>query len=416
MRRLSIVVAFALIALAAAQEKESFLERLGGWVIREGWPFAPASPPVPQSGGAANAVNALGFKLLGKARGEAGQDNVVYSPLSISSAFALVYFGAEGSTKSQLESVFGFQERSVPDQLINKAESFGEGSNGEVTIANRAYIANEVQVKSSYTNAVRRNNLRSIDFSGNPEGSRQEINGFVGRVTRQLIPEVLPGDFVTSQTRFVVVNAVYFKGTWQETFPKENTFTEKFRGANGEQDVEFMAFSSPQKFNTRPLPSLESWILELPYVGKRFSMFVILPNEDDGWRNVESKLSGMNYADLFKYDEVSTSLVNLPKFSLEVEMKNLKQHVIELGAPDVFSGAADMSGITDSERLPLTDAVHVVKIRVDEEGTEAAAATALASSRTGYTGNEFIVDHPFLFFVVDKRDGAIFFQGTVTSI
>ncbi|GMH44344.1 hypothetical protein BSKO_12278 [Bryopsis sp. KO-2023] len=382
---------------------------------------SPVLPPTPAPVGSTSAaVNDFGFDVLRELRKGMPAENVVFSPFSISSAFSLLYFGTKGATRTEIEQAFGFQNGVVPRALLETARRFGgnatPSSGPTVNIANRAYIDDGFRVLDSYRTAVGTDAFRVVDFA-NAMASKDEINDFVDMLTRGLIKDLIPDGFITPSTQAVLVNAIYFKAMWVKAFNKDDTRKSEFRGTGGSSMTDFMSIRG-ETFPTKNVPQLDGRMLQLPYEGDRFSMFILLPNTDGGFSKAEAGLtSSLN---LFKnLTPTKFALVKIPKWELEQSMKMLKNYLMALGVKAAFSGQADLSGLSDVGSLSVSDVVHRAKIIVDEEGTEAAAATAIGIVRTslpvGPPPPQFVADHPFLFFIVDTKAGDVFFQGTVTS-
>ncbi|GMH36842.1 hypothetical protein BSKO_04715 [Bryopsis sp. KO-2023] len=361
----------------------------------------------------ASAVNDLGLKLLAQARKSDKKGNLVFSPLSLSAAFSLLHFGAKGEAKKNLDWVFGFQDGIVPGLIKAKAEEYKYNGDQSVALANRAFFQEDIPIKSSYKNAVGESNIDKLNFSKNPEGSREAINLYVAATTNGLIKEGVPPGAIDSSTVFALVNAVFFQGAWESPFDKKNTVTGKFRGTKGPQDVEYMGDEGSIDILWRNVPELNAQAMELPYAGGQFSMFIVLPDTENGWIAAEKNLARVLTKGLLFNGATSkpVSKLKIPKFDLDGQLPNLKQHLQDMGLQSLFSGA-DLSGIS-GKPLSLSEIVHKAKVKIDEEGTTAAAVSSALFQKSILT-DEFVVDRPFLFFIVEKTEGTIWFQGTVT--
>lgn len=373
------------------------------------------APPENEAPPISEAVNRFGFELLAEYRLRHPNDNVVFSPVSISAALSLVYFGSAGQTKDELEAVLGFTKGVVPDKLRTKANAVNPNRES-VAIANRAFFAEGLQIQNSFVDAVGEVNVQTLNFEQDPDAATNRINGFVADKTRGLIPDMLSDGDVNAATRMVLVNAVYFKGAWKKKFDPKLTRKEEFRGVDGPVQTDFMEFEDEEaELMVKDLPELDSLMVEFPYDDPRFAMYIVLPHLDDGWRFAEEKLLEVD-AEFFNTGLFPETLyVSLPKWEQDSVLEDVKDMLVELGLENCFAGA-DLSRITENdEGLAVSNVVHKARIQVSEEGTEAAAATGGIAARSGY-GGEFIVDHPFLYFVIDKSDNTVFFQGTVTKL
>ncbi|GMH37153.1 hypothetical protein BSKO_05026 [Bryopsis sp. KO-2023] len=364
----------------------------------------------------AAAVNQLAFELLEEYRQYRPHGNVVFSPITISSAFAMVYAGSRGQTKAELEDVFQFEDE-VFLALKTKANVAG-GKTATTNFAARTFIDSSLQVNPSYAQAIGRDRVATLDFATDTEGAKDAINAFVDEETEGLIPKIVDDTDDLSATRMAIVSAIYFKGQWKYAFDRSLTKKKGFTAADGvTQMVDFMGMKEFQTFRYKNVEELLRMI-ELPYKGSKFSMFLMLPDEADGWREAERKLPTLGPRFFAKETlRADFFVVEMPKWEMQMEFDGLKIVLKNLGVRDAFSASADLSGISE-EFLFLTDVVHMAKIKVDEEGTVGAGVTSVFASKSLVEPEpmDFIVDHPFLYFIVDNRDDTILFQGTVTTL
>ncbi|KAJ3581088.1 hypothetical protein NHX12_017058 [Muraenolepis orangiensis] len=307
--------------------------------------------------------------------------NVFFSPLSISSALAMVYLGAKGDTASQMRKEF-----------LAATEKF--------------YNAD----------------LKAVDFIGAPDNCRLEINSWVEQQTENKIKDLLKSGTVTSITRLALVNAIYFKGDWLKPFDQANTKQMPFKlNQNESKPVQMMYQMKELPFNYIPDYGLQ--IVELPYAKKELSMLVLLPEEStdgsDPLLKLEKELTQEKLDEWTNRDNMKTQThvrVHLPKFKLEEDYE-LKESLSKMGMTDVFSGAkADLSGMNGEGGLFLSTVAHKAFVEVNEEGTEAAAA---ATDTTGWCcvmrEEHFTADHPFLFFIRHNKTKSILFFGRFSS-
>ncbi|GMH37131.1 hypothetical protein BSKO_05004 [Bryopsis sp. KO-2023] len=370
----------------------------------------PASSPSSTGTSLGQSVNQLAAAIMARLRQTNGDSNVVFSPLSIAACFSLLYAGAEGETKEELDRVFGFKNGAVANELLQKANSVGAAA-----LANRVYVSPAIDPMADYVDAIGPNSIAQIDFSS-PQAT-QEVNAWVDQMTSGSLGDLIPEGFFSAATRLALVNAIYFQGSWAEPFPTSLTQQGEFRGAAGSKIVDFMMYDSFRRYKSKELPSLSAQMLQFPYDDGQHAMFVILPRADDGWGAVER---GVELSPSFFLDDFVNNLefnVMMPKWAFEMFIDDLDSILVDLGLEGVFSNA-DLSGIADSgEPLFVSHAIHKAKIKVDEQGTEAAAGTsgAVATSLPP-PAEDFHMDHPFLYYIVNLNDGAILFQGTVTDI
>lgn len=366
---------------------------------------------------AAQSVNSLGFKLLKVYRKNNPEGNVVFSPITISTAFALIHAGAMGATREELNAVFGFDKGMLIPLLIKKMRD-GNGRTATTSYAGKAFINDGIRIKESYIAAVGADRVENCAFSSDPEGAKNVINEYVAGATDGLITEVIDDAGAIASAELAIITAIHFKGLWEVEFAKDLTEKLVFHSADGaHRMVHFMAHAQEAWLPIRYNGGLDSTVVEVPYKGGIFSMVLVIPSQPDGWRHAEQRLcdEGPEMLLLHKLSNQSV-ILRMPKFEMEFEMDGMEGLLQELGVRSAFTTNADLSGITDAPLL-ISDVVHKAKIRVDEEGTEAAAVTGIFTSKI--QGPDPIVvtaDRPFLYIILDKRDGTVLFQGTVTTL
>ncbi|XP_051655444.1 serpin B6-like isoform X7 [Manacus candei] len=350
---------------------------------------------------AANTTFALDLlrKLCEKKSGQ----NLFFSPFSISSALSMILLGSKGNTEAQITKVLS----------LNKAEDAHNGYQSLLSeindpntkyilrTANRLYGEKTFEFLSSFLESSQKSyhaGLEPTDFMNAWEDSRKRINGWVEERTEGKIQNLLAEGILDSLTRLVLVNAIYFKGNWENQFNKLGTAE-------------------------RPFHINKTKILELPYAGNELSMIILLPDAiQDGSTGLERLERELTYEKL--RDWISPEMmgstevrVSLPRFKLE-EDYDLKPILSCMGMPDAFdSGKADFSGMSSGNELVLSEVVHKSFVEVNEEGTEAAAATAavMMFATSVRIVPDFTADHPFLFFIRHNKSSSILFCGRFCS-
>nr|XP_055067501.1 leukocyte elastase inhibitor-like [Misgurnus anguillicaudatus] len=292
-----------------------------------------------------------------------------------------------------------------------------------LSLANRLYGEKSYQFIDKFISDSQKYyqaGLESVDFIKNSEAARVNINNWVEKETQGKIKDLLAQGIVNDLTDLVLVNAIYFKGNWEKKFLKEDTFDQEFKlNKNETKPVKMM--NQESKFPLTFIPEVNSQILELPYVGKNLSMFIILPNEieDDttGLQKLEKTLTYEKLMEWTKPDNMNLQEVqiSLPKFKLE-ETYDMKNLLVKLGMLDAFDkGKANFSGMSP-QNLVVSEVIHKTFVEVNEEGTEAAAATGVGMMLRCYTFPEiFNADHPFLFFIRHNPTNTILFYGRFCS-
>ncbi|NXK37432.1 SPB6 protein, partial [Piprites chloris] len=373
---------------------------------------------------AANTTFALDLlrKLCEKKSGQ----NVFISPFSISSALSMILLGSKGNTEAQITKVLS----------LNKSEDAHKGYQSllcEINdpntkyilrTANRLYGEKTFEFLSSFIESSQKYfhaGLEPTDFMNAWEDSRKQINVWVEERTEGKIQNLLAEGILDSLTRLVLVNAIYFKGNWEKQFSKERTTERPFQINKNETKPVQMMFKK-DRFNMTYIGDFQTKILELPYVGKELSMIILLPDAiQDGSTGLERLERELTYEKLIDWinPEMMDStevMVSLPRFKLE-ESYDLKPILSSMGMPDAFDmGKADFSGISSGKELVLSEVVHKSFVEVNEEGTEAAAATAgVVTMRFRMIVLDFTADHPFLFFIWHNKSCSILFCGRFCS-
>lgn len=363
------------------------------------------------------------FRTLSRAN-PAG--NIFVSPLSISSAMAMVYLGAKGDTATQMAKALSFTngEGVHADFQTLNAHINSPSSSYILKVANRLYgetTSNFLPKFLEDTQKFYQADLKPVDFIGSPEDCRAEINTWVEEQTENKIKDLLKQGAVNSMTRLALVNAIYFKGNWMSRFDASNTKEMPFKvNLNETKTVQMMYQMKKLPYNY--IPDLELQILELPYVKEELSMFILLPqlstDGSDPLLKLENELTPEKldeWTNRANMDIQSDIIIHLPKFKLEEDYE-LKDHLSKMGMADVFCpGKADLTGMNGDGGLFLSTVAHKAFVDVNEEGTEAAAATAGMVSFCMLREEHFQADHPFLFFIRHNKTKSILFFGRLSS-
>uniref|UniRef100_A0A8C1T451 Leukocyte elastase inhibitor n=1 Tax=Cyprinus carpio TaxID=7962 RepID=A0A8C1T451_CYPCA len=345
----------------------------------------------------ANSVFAL--DLYRALSASSAEGNMFFSPLSISAALSMVYLGARGETSEEMAKVLSFSSVSdVHSHFETLTSTINSPSASYILkLANRLYGEKTFSFLPEYLDSTLKlyhADLQAVDFIGASDESRQLINKWVEEQTENKIKDLLKPGMLTGMTRLVLVNAVYFKANWMHIFKARETEEMPFKINQNERRPVQMMYQK-KKFPFRYIAEDELQVLELPYKQKELSMLILLPKEtqdgSDPLLKLESELTLDKLLDWTKRDKMATQMdirVHLPKFKVEVESSL-------------------------SEILQKMAVIHKAFIEVNEEGTEAAAATALfllGSSRQ-LQFQSFTADHPFLFFIRHNPTNSIVFLG-----
>ncbi|MBP7052612.1 MAG: serpin family protein [Phycisphaerae bacterium] len=366
-----------------------------------------------------------------------GEGNLFFSPYSISTALAMTYAGAKGQTAEQMAMTLRYP--TVPEvlhklalagepltqeqfaqalgRIIKDLNSRGGKSKYELRVANALWGQKGFEFLRAFTQTVEDEydgKLQELDFVKAVEKARRTINSWVEKKTNDKIKDLLgPGD-LDAATRLVLTNAIYFKGNWASQFKKSRTFDEPFTLLDG-TEVQVPMMNQKARFGYAETDALQ--VLEMPYVGEELSMFVLLPRKADGISELEMSLTAENLAQWLDKAHEREVVVTVPKFKMtsKFSMAGVLQ---SMGMTDAFTARADFSGMTGRRDLFISAVIHQAYVDVNEEGTEAAAATAVTMKLTAALPDQtpvFRADHPFLFLIRDKASGCILFLGRVMN-
>ena len=389
----------------------------------------PRSPQTPLSDAAAsklaNAISAFAVELW-RAQGSAAM-NAAMSPASITTALAMAWGGAKANTSAQMRKVLLLEGdvATVLHAYGSLATTLQDPKRQlKLRMANRLFGEQSCRFEQAFVEQTAQAfaaPLQPMDFVGNAEAQRAAINQWVETQTEHRIQNLLPPKSITDATRLVLVNAIYFLADWAQPFTPEQTLPARFfLTARKHKNVPMMN----QRAMFRIASAGGATVLELPYRGDTTAMWIVLPTAVDGLPAVEAGLTSALLATWragFKHQEVD---VTLPKFEINLlDSLALSQMLKNLGINDAFDEtSADFTGIgvprDPSHRLFLSEVFHTALVKVDEKGTEAAAATAVTMAvAVGRPAPAlpFVADHPFLFMIVDKPSGMLLFMGRVAD-
>ena len=348
------------------------------------------------------------------------EGNLFFSPYSISSALGMTYAGARNQTEKEMREALCF-----PNQHEDFFRFYGELQEAllagektediELNIANAIWVEKSHRFLRNYLRLVKKEYKSSVslaDFMGNADAERERINSWVEEQTRDKIKNLVPPGAVSELTRMVLVNAIYFKGDWARQF-KEKYTRERAFYVSATESVEVEMMRQTETFRWSEDADTEA--LELPYEGHQLSMLVLLPKESDGIHALEQSLTVEKLNGLISTLREKKIEVTLPKFKVgkSYELSAAFKH---LGMQDAFAHGADFSGMDGTRNLHISAILHKAFVEVDEQGTEAAAATAVvAVVRAELIPPRFNADHPFLFLIRDNATGSILFMGRVVN-
>lgn len=361
----------------------------------------------------------FGFEMLQKLSQAAPQENIFISPLSISMALAMTLNGAAGSTETAMRQTLRADDLTENERneayqsLIALLMSIDKSI--QMEIANSIWIRQGFEVEPAFIDTNQDYfgaTVQTLDF-GNPS-TLSVINNWVKQKTRGKIEKIL--DSIPAETVMYLMNAVYFKGDWVYQFDKELTADKEFHPSATASSPCKMMIQTNDAFRYFQDETMQA--IDLPYGNGQFSMTVLLPAPGLSPQELIAKMNAKTLQELPSRFSAQRGTLELPKFKLEYE-ETLNQALSVMGMGVAFSDQADFTRINKAGGLLISEVRHKTFVQVDEEGTEAAAVTAVSIGTTSIgpdPGFFMTVDRPFLFFIREKSTGTALFMGTVVKL
>lgn len=372
--------------------------------------------------------NFLDIELLKHtAQYDGGLGNVVLSPASVKTVLSMLWEGADGNTAKELGLALRLdrenpqkQLHAYQEQLLSRAPASAGARPALLDIANQVFISNKLSVSPSYGEALRHYNaaVTSVNMT-DAYATAGTINKWVSDATHGHVPSLVEAEALGDEPVMVLGNAVYFQGAWQTAFDETSTVKTCFYTESNECILTPM-METMGSFRSKFMQELEATLIELPYDDDRTSMLILLPERRDGMQEL---IRNLYFADLLHVLggpdlEESEYLVTIPKFTIEFNT-DLVPVLTKLRIEEVFSQKANLTKMVKDEHVraapTVSNVFHKAKIVVEERGTVAAGATgALVVPLMGGPQPRFRAEHPFLFFIRDKRTGGFLFAGRVS--
>jgi serine protease inhibitor len=380
-----------------------------------------SSSPSPDQAALSASNNAFAIDLYGQLRKQGG--NLFFSPESISTALAMAYAGARGSTASEMAATLHF---TLPPDRLHPAMGALLGNLNAAHPGYQLRVADALWAQKDYaflddflklTTSAYGAGFHPVDFKTAPDAVRLTINQWVEKQTESKIKDLLPPHSVNSATKLVLTNAIYFKGDWQTQFDKSLTKDEDFHLAMA-QTIKAPLMHLQDKFRYFNGGTFQA--LDIPYKSGELSMIVLLPNDAAGLPALEQSIMAANVQQwLDRLRPGQKVILTLPKFKMTRQF-GLAGTLGAMGMAEAFQqGRADFSGMTGHRDLWISAVIHKAFIDVNEEGTEAAAATGIVMRSMAMTREQppivFRADHPFVFLIRDNLSGSILFMGRVAD-
>lgn len=352
------------------------------------------------------------------------QPNLIYSPHSISSALAMLYAGARGDTATEMEAALRFELGAGVHPALNrldlelqaKRDAVGDPDLLALHTVNDLWLQRDFAVEASYLDTLAEHygaGVRTLDFVSHSEAARLTINDWIASQTEDRIRDLFPEGSINGQTRLVLTNAIYFKADWFRAFDAADTAPGLFTGVSGQASTVPMM----RQGGEIALAEGDGFVaVELPYQGEQLALLVVMPSADRR-AAFEANLSGDQLAGIAASLQPQEIVLRLPKLEYDLTL-DLNSVLGALGMPTAFTDAADFSGMSTTTRLTVQKVVHKAFVQLDEEGTEAAAATGVSVGVTsvGQGPRQINIDRPFFFFLRDRGTGAVLFVGRVNDL
>ncbi len=360
--------------------------------------------------------NNFAYELFREINNQDTSENIFISPLSIGMALAMTYNGADGETKEEMGNVLGFEN--VEDSSLNIAYEgvydalMVADKQVEISLANSIWYTDELTIFQPFSGIIQdyyNGIISPIDLS-NPDAAKDIINGWVEDNTKGKIKNLIKRIKITDV--MFLVNAIYFNADWTYQFEKDKTEEADFYKENGSvvkcQLMQVEDIQIKKNYNNDYL------LIELPYENQQFSMVLILPHEDKTTDDIIALINAEDINQILEETSTSETTLFMPKFKLEYEV-NLNEVLKALGMPKAFGFSAEFPYLFEdvSEELFIDRVLHKAFIEVDEEGTEAAAATAVVIGKLSMSG--IILNRPFIYLIRENHTGTVLFMGKLTD-
>ncbi|KAM8954486.1 serpin I2 [Pelodytes ibericus] len=348
-------------------------------------------------------------------------ENIIFSPLGVSLILGMIKLGASGATLHQIKRALKLQGNQESEEFSGLQTLFAVISeeNKEFTfnLANALYLQEGFRVKEKYRHSNKKyfkTAIKLVNFH-NSKASAETISAWVKMQTNGNITNLFSSDDIDPLTKMILVNAIYFKGEWKQKFATEATRFEVFKVKKGvTTKVPMMHLQMRTNIGYFSTKNLSYKILELPYKGDSLSLVLALPSEDTPIVELEKLMTTAVIKGWFADMSQEEVEISLPRFKIEHKV-DLKKSLLNLNVTDIFNQNCDLSEITDTPNIYISKVVQKVSIEINEEGSEAAAATGMQAVAMSMTNHHFVADHPFLFFIKHNQSASILFMGKVTN-
>ncbi|XP_036902497.1 serpin I2 [Sturnira hondurensis] len=350
------------------------------------------------------------------------ENNIIFSPLGMVLALGMVQLGAKGKAQQQIRQTLKFQETSTGEEFSMLKSFFSAVSEKKqeftFNLANALYLQEGFTVKEQYLHGNKKffqSAIKVVNFQ-DAKACAETISAWVESKTDGKIKDMFSGKEFGPLTRLVLVNAIYFKGDWKQKFRKEDTQLMNFTKKDGAAvQVPMMKALLRRKYGYFSESSMNYQVLELPYKGDEFSLLIILPAEEVNIEKLEKRITAHQILKWFSEMQEEEVEISLPRFKVEQKL-DFKEALYSLNITEIFSGGCDLSGITDSSEVYVSQVMQQVFFEINEDGSEAATSTGVHMPVImSLARNQFTANHPFLFIMKNNPTDSVLFMGRVTN-
>ncbi|MDR2009109.1 MAG: serpin family protein [Bacteroidales bacterium] len=349
-------------------------------------------------------------------------ENMSFSPVSLNLALGMVYTGTKNNTTEQIHKALGYnadinifnKEYSDYNKYLN---NFSEDTLLDFNLANKIFLEETFKIKEEYEKNITTyfsGAFELADFKKNAGNEEKKINLWVSKITKDKIKDIIPENTLNSSTAMVLVNAIYIKGAWRFQFSEQATKEKEFYSTPDKSSItKFMV--KRQKSGIRYAKYKNTQVLELPYKSNNISFMILLPDESTEENLINYIPSGTEYSEICKNLKNRDVHMEIPKFKIESSF-DLVKNLMNLGITDIFTNP-DLTGISDDKSLKISNILQKVFFEIDENGSEAAAATAIIARTTSVMPAQtedyinFIADKPFIFILKENKNNTPLFIG-----
>ncbi|XP_003794692.1 serpin I2 [Otolemur garnettii] len=350
------------------------------------------------------------------------KDNIIFSPLGATLVLGMVQLGAKGKAQQQIRRSLRLQGAPAGEEFSVLKSFFTSISEKKqeftFNLANALYLQEGFAVKEQYLHGNKeffQSAIKLVDFQ-DAKACAEMISTWVESKTEGKIKDMFSGEDFGPLTRLVLVNAIYFKGDWKQKFRTEDTQLMNFTKKDGSTvQIPMMKALLRTKYGYFSESSMHYQVLELPYKDDEFSLIIVLPAKELNIEEVEKRITARQILNQFSEMQEEEVEISLPRFKVEQKL-DFKEALYSLNVTEIFSGGCDLSGLTDSSEVYVSQVMQKVFFEINEDSSEAATSTGVhIPVIMSLTQNQFIANHPFLFIMKHNPTESILFMGRVTN-